>query len=478
MIKDNQKFLNRILVIFDGLLIIVAFYLSYFLKFDYNSPLIRHGFLVPKFGVYWGAYEEYARALWFIVPGYLLIYNICGLYSPRRAHSKRFECWSIIKSNCLAFMYFIAVLYFYKISINYSRYFMLYFFVVNITISMSFRLVFRYTLKCLRKRGKNLKHIVLIGYSDTCKRYIDLILANKSWGYKIHGIIDDHKEIGFTYHDIPVIAKTRDLNEFLEKNQSLDEIAITLSLHDYENLEYIVNCCEKTGVHTKFLPDYNRIIPTKPYIEDVCGMAVVNIRKVPLSNWVNRSIKRLIDIFGASCALLVFSIPMIVISIIIKTTSKGPLIFCQERVGLHNKKFNMYKFRSMREQTEEKEKKAWTVKDDPRVTPIGRFIRKFSLDELPQLFNVLKGEMSLIGPRPERPYWVEQFKETIPRYMIKHQVRPGLTGWAQVNGFRGDTSIEKRIDCDLYYIENWTLGLDFKILILTFVKGFFNKNAY
>ena len=207
-------------------------------------------------------------------------------------------------------------------------------------------------------------------------------------------------------------------------------------------------------------------------------MAVVNIRKVPLGNWTNRFIKRTIDIVGASMALLVFAIPMIVVAIIVKTTSKGPLIFCQERVGLHNRKFKMYKFRSMREQSEVKEKKAWTVKDDPRITPIGRFIRKTSIDELPQLFNVLKGDMSLIGPRPERPYWVEQFKETIPRYMIKHQVRPGMTGWAQVNGFRGDTSIEGRIDCDLYYIENWSLGLDIKIIFLTVFKGFVNKNAY
>ena len=193
----------------------------------------------------------------------------------------------------------------------------------------------------------NLKHIVLVGYSDICERYIDEMLANRSWGYHIHGIIDDHKEIGYTYRDIPVIGKTEQLTTLLAKYESLDEIAITLGLHDYQNLEYIVSSCEKSGVHTKFLPDYNRIIPTKPYIEDVNGLAVINIRKVPLSNWVNRSIKRAIDIFGATFALLIFSIPMIIISIIIKATSPGPLIFCQERVGLHNKKFKMYKFRSL-----------------------------------------------------------------------------------------------------------------------------------
>ena len=177
-------------------------------------------------------------------------------------------------------------------------------------------------------------------------------------------------------------------------------------------------------------------------------------------------------------ALILFSPTMIVVSIIIKMTDSGPLIYKQERVGLKNEPFYMYKFRSMVVQKEADEKSRWTVKDDPRVTPIGRFMRKTSIDELPQLFNILKGDMSLVGPRPERPQFVEKFKEEIPRYMIKHQVRPGLTGWAQVNGYRGDTSIRKRIEFDLYYIENWTLGFDFKIILLTFFKGFINKNAY
>ena len=188
--------------------------------------------------------------------------------------------------------------------------------------------------------------------------------------------------------------------------------------------------------------------------------------------------KRIVDIFGALVAIILFSPVMLFSCIMIKLTSPGPLIYRQTRVGLHNKPFEMYKFRSMEVQTEEKEKKAWTVKNDPRVTGFGKFMRHTSIDELPQLFNILKGDMSLVGPRPERPFFVEKFREEIPRYMVKHQVRPGLTGWAQVNGYRGDTSIRKRIDCDLYYIENWTLGLDFKILFLTFFKGFVNKNAY
>ena len=189
-------------------------------------------------------------------------------------------------------------------------------------------------------------------------------------------------------------------------------------------------------------------------------------------------VKRAMDIVGSLICIVLFSPVMLITAVLIKLTSPGPLIFTQERVGLHNVPFRMYKFRSMEVQTQSEEKKGWTVKNDPRVTPVGRFIRKTSIDELPQLFNVLRGDMSLIGPRPERPQFVEKFREEIPRYMVKHQVRPGMTGWAQVNGYWGNTSIRKRIDCDLYYIENWTVGLDIKILFLTVFRGFVNKNAY
>ncbi len=296
-------------------------------------------------------------------------------------------------------------------------------------------------------------------------------------GYLVRGILDDHVKAGTMYRGIKVLGRINKLSVILPENK-LDEIAITLGLNEYFRLEEIVAMCEKSGVHTQFVPDYHNIIPTKPYTEDLQGLPVVNIRYVPLSNTFNAMLKRIVDIFGALVAIILFSPVMLFSCIMIKLTSPGPLIYRQTRVGLHNKPFEMYKFRSMEVQTEEKEKKAWTVKNDPRVTGFGKFMRHTSIDELPQLFNILKGDMSLVGPRPERPFFVEKFREEIPRYMVKHQVRPGLTGWAQVNGYRGDTSIRKRIDCDLYYIENWTLGLDFKILFLTFFKGFVNKNAY
>lgn len=278
MIKDNQKLLNHLLVVLDGIFVILSFSIAYFLKFSIYSPLVRIGFLAPKFGYF--LFKEYAQALLFIVPIYLIIYSSFHLYSSQRAFAKRVEIWNIFKSNILGILFFIGVLFFMKISIRYSRWFTIYFFIVNLLMSVFFRMSLRLGLKYFRRKGLNLKHILLVGYSNICECYIDQIKANPSWGYRIHGIISDNKPIGFTYRDVPVIAKTDDLPALLSEYTDLDEIAITLGLNDYQKLESIVGTCEKSGVHTKFLPDYNHIIPTKPYIEDVNGIAVINIRKV------------------------------------------------------------------------------------------------------------------------------------------------------------------------------------------------------
>ena len=348
---------------------------------------------------------------------------------------------------------------------------------VNIVLETAERNGIRMFLRDIRRKGFNIKQILLVGYSRAAEEYIDRIRSNPQWGYVIRGILDDNVESGTEYRGVKVLGKIDNLFVILPENR-LDEIAITLGLDEYSKLEHIVALCEKSGVHTKFIPDYNNIIPTKPYTEDLLGLPVINIRYVPLTNTFNSIVKRTMDRFGSVFCIILFSPLMLMAAILVKTTSEGPLIYKQERVGLHNKPFYMYKFRSMEVQNPTEERKAWTVPGDPRVTKVGKILRMTSIDEMPQFFNVLKGDMSLVGPRPERPLFVEKFREEIPRYMIKHQVRPGMTGWAQVNGYRGNTSIRKRIDCDLYYIENWSVGLDIKILFLTVFKGFINKNAY
>lgn len=476
MIKDNQRILNIFHVIIDAVLIAISFCFSYYLRF--MSPLVYQFDFLSLIGKYYLPLHQAIRVLVYIIPGYLIIYYYCGMYGPKRSSSRSTSGWNIIKANILGIVYFTFLMVIFKEAFqDLSRLLLGFFFVVNTLADMIFRYLLTWGLRHFRKKGYNLKHILIVGYSRAAERYVKRLLYNPEWGYQIHGILDDNRMIGSEYRGIPIVGNLDTLPDFLASND-YDEVAIALSIGEYAKLEHIVAVCEKSGVHTKFIPDYSDIISSRPYTEDLFGLPVINIRHVPLNNPVNKFIKRTIDIIGAIVALVLFSIPMLIISIIIKATSPGPLIFKQTRVGLHNREFAMYKFRSMAQQDPKKEKVAWTVLNDPRVTPIGRFIRKTSIDELPQLFNVLKGDMSLIGPRPERPYFVDKFKEEIPRYMIKHQVRPGLTGWAQVNGYRGDTSIKLRIEHDLYYIENWTLGLDFKILFLTFFKGFVNKNAY
>lgn len=467
MIRDNQKFLNRLHLVLDMLLIVLSYMEAWTLKF--RSPF----FYGTESSL---SFEDYMMALIFIVPGYVLLYVAFHLYTAKRVMGRRYEIGELLKANVLGVLIFLTVLFMFK-HIDFSREMIFIFFVVNCVNGIAMRMVLRLFLRTIRKKGYNQKHILLIGYSRAAEGFIDRIKANPEWGYLIRGILDDHIERGTMYKGVKVIGRIDNLSVILPENR-LDEIAITLGIEDYQRLEEIVAACEKSGVHTKFIPDYNGIIPTKPYTEDLLGLPVINIRYVPLTNSFNAFVKRFFDIIVSLAAIVIASPIMLTVAILIKGTSKGPLIYKQERVGLHQKKFNMYKFRSMVVQEASEEKKEWTTKNDPRVTGVGKFIRKTSIDELPQLFNILKGDMSIIGPRPERPYFVEKFKEEIPRYMIKHQVRPGLTGWAQVNGYRGDTSIEKRIEYDLYYIENWTLSFDIKIFFMTFITGFINKNAY
>lgn len=467
MIKENQKHFNRLQVVIDAFVIALSYFLAWVIKF-YVPFLNDNEGRLP--------FRVYMSALLFIVPGYLILNYAFNMYTPKRMQGRRLELSNIIKANTIGMFLFVGALYLVK-QIDFSRHVIFIFYVVNIILETVSRNLIRLGLRQMRSKGYNQKHVLLVGYSRAAEEYIDRILANPQWGYKVRGILDDHIEAGTEYKGIKVLGRIANLMVILPQNH-LDEIAITLGLNEYYRLEQIVALCEKSGVHTKFIPDYNRIIPTKPYTEDILDLPVINIRYVPLSNTFNALIKRIMDFGGALAAIVLFSPVMLFSVIMIKITSPGPLIYKQERVGLHNRNFMMYKFRSMDVQPPEEEKKAWTVKDDPRVTNFGKFMRRTSIDELPQLFNVLRGEMSLVGPRPERPFFVEKFREEIPRYMIKHQVRPGLTGWAQVNGYRGNTSIRKRIEYDLYYIENWTIGLDIKILFLTVFKGFVNKNAY
>lgn len=469
MIKDNQKFLNSMHLVIDAIVVALSYLLAWYLKFatpfSDKDPTVG----VLDRGTYFGV-------LWVIVPLYVVLYYAFNLYAPKRATMRRYEILGVFKANTVGIVILMMILFLIE-QYDLSRSMLAVFYFINLILTTLVRTLIRNILQLVRRKGYNLKYVLLVGYSTAAEEYITRINQNPQWGYVIRGILDDTVPKGTIYKGVKVVGSIDNLKYILPENK-LDEVAITIALRDYEKLADIVDMCEKSGVHTKFIPDYSSLVPSNPYTEDVLGLPVINIRYIPLNNTLNLFTKRVTDILGALLGIIVLSPVMLICAIAVKISSPGPVLYKQERIGLHNKPFKMYKFRSMRVQKASEEEKAWTTKDDPRVTNVGRFLRKTSLDELPQLFNIVIGEMSLVGPRPERPQFVEKFKEEIPRYMIKHQVRPGLTGWAQVNGFRGDTSIRKRVEYDLFYIENWTFSFDVKIIFMTLFKGFRNKNAY
>ena len=455
MIQDNQKNFSRLQMLIDAVVIAVAYVLAWMIRFigPFSYSAVRAL-----------AFEQYMFALIFIIPGYLLLYQAFTLYEPLHLQGRRLVLANIVKANVLGLLLVVFSLYMIG-EPDFSRLTVYIFCVVNIFMEWGVRLLIYSILKDMRKRGLNQKQILLVGYSRAAEEYIDRIKENPQWGYIVRGILDDNVPAGTLYNGVKVIGRIANLTVILPANR-LDEIAITLGLSEYYRLEEIVAMCEKSGVHTKFIPDYNKIIPTKPYTEDILGLPVINIRYVPLSNTFNAMVKRTMDVVGSIMAIIVSSPVMLLMCILIKLTSPGPLIYKQERVGLHNKTFRMYKFRSMEIQPEAEERKAWTVKNDPRVTGIGKFMRRTSIDELPQLFNILKGDMSLVGPRPERPELEKVITKNIPEFEYRLKVKAGLTGYAQVHGRYCTTSYDK-LKLDLTYIRNYSIWLDLKLILMT-----------
>lgn len=464
MIKENQKILNRIQVMLDMVAIVFSHLLAYYTRFHILEGINSIGL------------KGYISTALFSLPMYFILYHVVNLYNTKRTINVYKECRSIVNANIFGALILILILFILKL-INYSRLVLLLFIFYNITLTSLIRVIKRFLLRKYRSKGFNQKHCLIIGTTSMANEITDKINKNKQWGYNIVGYLSEEKEVNNIVERNNILGNLDNLEDVL-KNTYLDMVFITLAPKDFIKLEYIIKQCEKAGVKTNMVPYYYNYIPSKPYIDDLDGIPIIDTRHVPLDNYFNSACKRLFDILFSIFAILLTSPIMLITIILIKLTSPGPIIYKQTRVGLNRKNFDMYKFRSMRVQEEKVEQTQWTTKNDPRKTKWGSIIRKASIDELPQFFNVLKGDMSIVGPRPERPFFVEKFKDEIPRYMIKHQVRPGITGWAQVNGYRGDTSIEKRIEHDLYYIENWTFLFDIKIIFLTLFKGILNKNAY
>ena len=352
---------------------------------------------------------------------------------------------------------------------DYSRQMLIIFFLLSFFFLSLKRFLLRQTLWRLRARGFNLKHVVVIGSGRLAKSYLDKIETERNMGYHPLGYVAE-KEGDL---NIPYLGGYDALERILEEKKP-DEVISAVDPAEFSHTPEIVNACEKTGCKLSAIPIYAEYLSSSQQIDDLDGLPLLVMRRIPLENLGNAFVKRTADILLSSLILIVFSPLMLICAIGVKLSSPGPIIFAQQRIGRNKKPFLMYKFRSMRVNTQQDT--AWTSAADDRKTAFGSFMRKYSLDEFPQFWNVLKGDMSLVGPRPEIPFYVDRFKEEVPRYMIKHLVRPGITGWAQVNDLRGDTSIPERIKYDIYYIEHWSVGFDLKILFLTVFGGKFKND--
>lgn len=462
MIKENQKILNAMLAVLDACCCIISMVLAFFLYFS-----------IYRGDSYIGL-DYYIRLMIFIIPGYFLIYNYFALHDSFRSKALIHETGKIFQANTIGII-FVFVLVFFLKEVNISRPVILLFGIFNILTTSLFRIILRIILRNLRNKGYNVKHILMVGWNEVSEEFFRRVTANRRLGFDIFGYFDNEKEPA-AKRLAPLLGTLEELGPYLNANKGVDEVIISLDYTEFGLLEGIIELCEKEGVKTSLLPFYTKYLPARPAIDDVEGLPLINIRKIPLDNFLLAFCKRSFDIVASFLALVILSPFLLITAIGVKITSPGPVIYRQERIGRNKKTFVMYKFRSMRAEQDGSDMTTWGTKRDDRRTKFGTFIRKCSIDELPQLYNVLKGDMSLVGPRPERPFFVEQFREKIPLYMVKHFVRPGITGWAQINGWRGDTSIVERIKCDIYYIENWTFLFDIKILLLTVFRGFVNHS--
>ena len=459
MIRENQKLLNQINVLTDAAILFISLPLAFFIRFY----ILTDGIVtIPLSG--------YLLLDGILMLTHLISYAALGLYASfRRASlpSELLRLWFVGILNITGLLSFLFV----AREVDYSRLTLALYFFLSVTCVSCKRILLRLYLRRLRRAGYNQKHVVILGMGKTARDYLTAIRTQRELGYLPSGYVARQPVPGM--YGLSYLGNFDRLESILDRLQP-DEVIAALEAEDLPRTPQIINLCEKLGLKLALIPFYAEYMSSTPQFDSIGDIPLLNIRRVPLDNWANAFSKRLMDIVGSLILILVTSPVMLVCALGVRLSSPGPIIFRQQRVGRHKRLFSMYKFRSMR--LNDQQTTRWSTDHDDRKTPFGAFLRKYSLDEFPQFFNVLTGDMSLVGPRPELPHFVEQFKDEIPLYMVKHQVRPGITGWAQINGLRGDTSIHDRVEHDIYYIENWSLWLDIKILLITLFCGKF-KNS-
>ena len=469
MMRRYNRLLVAFYVVSDGLLAMAALLMAYWLRFV--SGLIA----VPK-GV--PPLDQYLQMMPFIGLLVPVAFHIQGLYRLRRGRSRVDDFFAVLVGSVLAGIFGLVSLLYYQAYYvadqetfhEVSRLFLAIFLVVNVLLTYGSREIVRELLERRWKAGIGLKRVLIAGAGDLGRMVADKVLQHRELGFQVVGFVDDRASgdhIG--YRGLPLLGTLVEADEII-RSERIDHVYVALPLEEHVKMLGLVEATNREGVDVHVVPDLLQYIALRARLENLDGVPIISLNDVPLRGF-NSVLKRMIDIAISGTALFGLSLFVPLIAYLIKRGSPGPVFYTQERMGLDGKAFHVYKFRSMYVGAEDDSGPVWARDEDPRCTPVGKWLRKLDIDELPQLWNVFRGDMSIVGPRPERPYFVEQFKHRIPQYMLRHKVKAGITGWAQVNGWRGNTSIEKRIEYDLYYIENWSVGLDLKIMWLTLIRG-------
>ena len=470
---------NRLLIAFyifsDALLGLSAFIIAYTIRFHTGLIPITKG--IPPL-------RQYINLLPFIAVLVPLGFHLQNLYRLRRGRSWVDDFFAVFVGTILAVVFGIIVTLYVQTYIapndrgayEVSQAVWGLFLILNVALTFGLREVMREVFERRWRSGVGLRRILIAGSGELGRLVADKIIEHREFGYEIVGFVDDRPGDHLGYRGLPVLGTTDETTEIVAREQ-IDHLYVALPPEQHLKMLDLLDATTRECIDVKVVPDLLQVIALKARLWDLDGVPVIDVNDIPLQG-LNAIVKRVLDIVISGIALLILAIPLGIIALLVRITSKGPALFRQERMGLDGRAFSIVKFRSMVDDAERDSGPVWTMENDTRVTPLGRFLRKSNIDELPQLWNVLRGDMSIVGPRPERPHFVAQFKHRIPQYMLRHKVKAGMTGWAQVNGWRGNTELEKRIEYDLYYIENWSVRLDMKIIWLTIVKGFFHKHAY
>jgi len=477
VVKRHNALLVALYVVSDAVLASVAFLLAFLIRFESGLLPAPKGY--PPL-------DQYVSMLPFIAALTPFAFQLQGVYRLRRGRSRADEFFPLLVGTVVSIVLTAGSLLYVQTyfssdeakargALEVSQPVWALFLVINVVLASGIREVVREALERRWRAGIGLRRTLIAGSGELGRMVAQRVLQHRELGYQVIGFVDDTDARGGDASGLPILGSLADVGTIARREQ-IDHLYVALPAEEHIKLLGLIELTSRECIDVKVVPDLLQFIALRARLEDLDGLPVININDVPLQG-IYAWVKRGLDFTLSAAALVVLALPLALVAAIIRWSSPGPVFFRQERMGLDGKAFTVYKFRSMRVDAEASTGPIWADHDDPRATTVGRWLRRFDIDELPQLWNVLRGDMSLVGPRPERPFFVEQFKHRLPQYMLRHKVKAGITGWAQVNGWRGNTSLEKRLEYDLYYIENWSVTLDIKIILLTLVRGLFQRGV-